>query len=260
MQQLRPAVLGVNQKPAPPVRVRRVIEAALVGGLVLYLAVWFVRAVGDPNTAHIVNHTDADLYRSAGQRILAGGPVYPVFELAGTYTMAQHPELYPPTTMLLLVAPMAALPAFLWWLVPLGAIAVVVARHRPSVAGWVAILACLAWPNTQFVILAGNPVTWAAAFVALGTIWKGAAVLSLVKPSLAPFALVGVRSRSWWLWLAAYCLVALVMLPLWLDYLTVLRNGIGLDPLYSVGHIPMMLIPVIAAMTATAPSRYGSAP
>jgi hypothetical protein len=162
-----------------------------------------------------------------------------------------RPELYPPPTMLLLVAPMAALPAFLWWVVPLGIITAVVIRHRPSIWGWLGLVLCLAWPPTGYVIIAGNPVIWAAAFVALGTVWKGAAVLSLVKPSLAPFALVGVRSRGWWLAVIAYAIVALVMLPLWFDYLAVLQNGVGLEPLYSLSHAPMMLIPVIAYLSRT---------
>ena len=32
---------------------------------------------------------------------------------------------------------------------------------------------------------------------------------------------------------------------IWLDYLTVLRNG-RLDLLYSLGHVPLMLIPFLA--------------
>lgn len=228
----------------------RVLPLALAGGLAVYLVMKIVLTIGDPQTAAIIDRTDAELYRNAGQRILAGGPLYPAFELAGPYTTLDHPELYPPPTMLLLVAPMSALPAFLWWVVPLAVLAGVVVHHRPSVVGWIAILLCLAWPNTGFVILAGNPVLWAAAFVALGTVFRGAAVLSLVKPSLAPFALVGFRSRSWWMVALAYGVVSLAMLPAWLDYLTVLRHGQGLDALYSVGHIPVMLVGIIAAKTA----------
>jgi hypothetical protein len=229
----------------------RIVKIALAGGLLVYLALRVVTLAADPYTAGLVNDTDARLYRDAGHRILAGGPVYPAFQLAGPYVMTQRPELYPPPTMLLLVAPMSALPAFLWWLVPLGMLAAVVVRHRPSFAGWIGILACLAGPNTAFVILAGNPVIWAVAFVALGTVFRGAAVLALVKPSLAPFALVGIESRRWWLVTAAYVGVSLLMLPLWLEYVTVLRNGVGLDGLYSVGHVPIMLIPVVAWVART---------
>jgi hypothetical protein len=160
--------------------------------------------------------------------------------------------------MVLVIAPMSALPAFLWWLVPLGAITAVVARHRPSMVGCLGIALCLAWPETSLAIVRGNPVIWVAAFVALGTIWKGAAVLSLLKPWLAPIALVGVRSRSWWAWLAVYAAVALVMLPLWLDYLALLRNGAGRSLEPSLVHVPILLIPVIAWWTRSARSPGGS--
>ncbi len=244
-------------RPAEAERMVRLVMVALIGGLTVTLLLKVALIAADPQTPAILGNpaqSDAALYRAAGERILAGGPVYPAFEVDGPYTLAMRPELYPPPTMLLLVAPMAALPAFLWWLVPLGAIAAVCVRHRPSPLGWLGILLCLAWPATGYVIIAGNPVIWAAAFVALGTVWKGAAVLSLVKPSLAPFALVGVRSWSWWLTVALYGAVALVMLPLWFDYVTVLRNGIGLDPLYSLSHVPMMLIPVMAWVSRARPS------
>ncbi len=224
----------------------------LIGGLAIALVIKLALIAVDPQTPTILGdpaQADAALYRAAGQRILSGGPVYPSFELDSPYTLAMRPELYPPPTMLFLVAPMAALPAFLWWLVPLATITAVAVRHRPSLLGWLGILLCLAWPPTGYVILAGNPVIWAAAFVALGTVWQGAAVLAVVKPSLAPFALVGIRPRSWWLVSGGYVAVVAAMLPLWLEYLTVLRNGVGLDPLYSLSHVPMMLIPVIAWWT-----------
>ena len=95
---------------------------------------------------------------------------------------------------------------------------------------------------------------WVAAFVALGTVWKGAAVLSLVKPSLAPFALVGFGTPSWLLVLAGYAAVSLVMIPLWFQYLIVLRNGTELDWSYSLRHIPLMAVPVIAWITRERPS------
>jgi hypothetical protein len=131
------------------------------------------------------------------------------------------------------------------------AISIVLAWHRPSLVGWCAILACLAWPTSGFVIAAGNPVLWASMFVALGTVWRGAALLSLLKPSLAPFALVGVRSRGWLRVAAVYGFVGGAMLPLWLDWITLLDNAEGLDLLYSVGHVPIMLIGLIAKATTT---------
>jgi len=243
---------GVAEPPDRAARLGRAMAIGVIGGLAITLVIKLAIIAVDPQTpAILANPAQADgaLYRAAGQRILSGGPVYPAFELGGPYTLAMRPELYPPPTLLFLVAPMAALPAFLWWLVPLGTITAILVRQRPSLIGWVGILLCLAWPPTGYVILAGNPIIWAAAFVALGSTWKGAAVLTLVKPTLAPFALVGIRSRSWWLVAGGYVAFVVALSPLWLDYLTVLRNAVGLDPLYSLSHVPMMLIPAIAWWT-----------
>ena len=231
-------------------RVHSVALRVVVGSLAVYLLVQMAFYVFDPHGHAIVTSTDAQLYRDAGHRILAGGPIYPAFQLAGPYGMDQRPELYPPPTMLLVVAPMSALPEFLWWVVPLLVTTLIVVWHRPSLVGWTVILACMAWPNTGFVIAAGNPVLYAAMFVALGTIWRGVALLALVKPSLAPFALVGIRSRAWWQLALAYGALGLLMLPLWLDWVTLLSNAQGLDLLYSIGHIPVMLIPVVAMATS----------
>jgi hypothetical protein len=225
----------------------------LAGGLLVYLIAKLALTAVDPNTPVIIDGTDAQLYRDAGHRIMAGGPLYPAFQLAGPYTMDQRPELYPPPTMYLLVAPMSALPAPLWWLIPIVVLAATVIHHRPSPWGWVAIFLCLAWPNTGFVLLAGNPVIWAAAALGLATIWPALGPLVLLKPSLAPFALFGIWTRGWWVTTALLVAVSVAMLPMWLDYLTVLRNGQA-DLLYSIGHIPLMLIPLIAWLSRRRPA------
>jgi hypothetical protein len=178
-------------------------------------------------------------------RILAGGPVYQQFQITGPYQMTDRPELYPPTTIFGLFLPLSLLPDPAWWIIPLGTLAAVTLWHRPGIWAWLSIELCLAWPNTGVVIVAGNPVIWAAAALALGTVWRWPSVLVLLKPSLFPFALFGIRSRRWWIALAIFGIASLAMLPLWLDYLTVLRNG-RLDLLYSVGHVPLMLIPLLA--------------
>jgi len=240
---------GHRTSLAAAYRVRFIALRAIVGALLVYLLAQALFYLIDPNGRAIIESTDAQLYRAAGQRIIAGGPIYPAFQLAGPYSMDQRPELYPPPTVLLIITPMSFLPAILWWIVPIVATSIVLAWHRPSLVGWCAILTCLAWPTSGFVIAAGNPVLWASMFVALGTVWRGAAVLSLLKPSLAPFALVGVRSRGWWRVAAVYGVVGGAMLPLWLDWITLLENAGGLDVLYSVGHVPIMLIGLIAKAT-----------
>jgi hypothetical protein len=43
-------------------------------------------------------------------------------------------------------------------------------------------------------------------------------------------------------------LIGLLLAPLWIDYLAVLLNARGplASPLYSVGDVPLLLVPVIA--------------
>jgi hypothetical protein len=100
---------------------------------------------------------------------------------------------------------------------------------------------------------------WFAAFVALGTIYHWPSVLVLIKPTLAPFALVGIRHRSWWIALAALAVVSLVFLPMWQDWLAVTLNARGpyVSPFYSWQQVPLMLSPLVARWATT---RSSAAP
>jgi hypothetical protein len=91
---------------------------------------------------------------------------------------------------------------------------------------------------------------WIAAFVALGTVWGWPGVLVALKPSLLPFMLVGIRSRSWWLAAGLLVLVSLAVLPMWFDYATAMLNARGplVSPLYSLGNVPVVLIPLVARL------------
>ena len=73
--------------------------------------------------------------------------------------------------------------------------------------------------------------------------WPG--VFVLLKPSLAPFALAGIRRRSWWVAALLLGLLSLAMLPLWLEYPAAIRNS-DVGATYSLQDIPPMLIPVVA--------------
>ena len=85
-------------------------------------------------------------------------------------------------------------------------------------------------------------------FAALGTVWRPAFALVLLKPSLGPFALLGARSRGWWVLLAAFILVSLALLPMWIDYLHVLLNGRGSVAVvwYSIRDVPLVCVPLVA--------------
>jgi hypothetical protein len=194
---------------------------------------------------------DYDFFVSVASRWLHTGEFYAAHQLAGPYEAAINVDtLYPPFALFLFL-PFVWAPAFLWWAIPLAIIVWSVARWRPVY--WVVPFLALMvwWPRTQSIIVWGNTGMWIAAFVALGLRVHGAAAaLILVKPSLGPFALIGLRSRAWW---AIALVMALVSLPMLRDYLTAITNNIGdfpgLD--YSVQDIPFIAIPVIAWMART---------
>ena len=86
----------------------------------------------------------------------------------------------------------------------------------------------------------------------MGTIYAWPSVFVLLKPSLAPFALFGIRHRSWWVALGAFGLVALAFLLMWPDYVTVMRNATNPNGLlYSLTDAPLMLVPLIAWLGST---------
>jgi hypothetical protein len=228
----------------------RILGRSLIGGLILY---GVFRAISwAQDWTHVValfTQADHAIYMGQAQRVLAGGPLYPAYELAGPFVPTQLPELYPPTTVYGLFVPMSLLPSFLWWAIPIGIIVAVVAYWRPSEWGWVAVLALfVAIPSTWTVLAAGNPSIWVAAAVALATMRPAVAIFALIKTPLVPFALIGVRSRAWWVALAIYAVVALAMLPAWIDYVHVLLNY---RSSISLIEVPLILIPLAAWATRT---------
>ena len=185
------------------------------------------------------------------ERFLDTGSMYLPYQLAGPYdpqplphVPAVMPSMYPPHAIYLF-APFLVLPAILWWVIPVGLTAYVVATFRPAPWTWPVIAALVALPHIVAALIVGNTTMWLVAFVAAGLRWHWPAVLVTLKPSLAPFALIGLRHRSWWVAALALAIVSLPMLPSWFDYLAAVRNG-GASPLYSIGSVPAMLIPVVA--------------
>ena len=58
--------------------------------------------------------------------------------------------------------------------------------------------------------------------------------------------LIGVRRRSWWIAVGLIALLALVMLPEWFRYVSALQNLESPGLVYSLGDVPLLLVPVIA--------------
>jgi hypothetical protein len=231
-------------------RLRRV--AAIVSLAIFALPLAFVAIT--PHALEQPLGVDFQLYRDAATRWLAdgafNGSFFEPYQLAGPYQIGAGDILYPPTGLWLFV-PFTFLPAVFWWAIPLGLTARVVGFLRPDPRVWPLIALCLAWPTTPLKIWTGNPVIWAMAAVALGTIYRWPSVFALIKPSLFPFALFGANRRSWWLGLAVFVALSLPFGSMWADWVTSVVNSRGGGILYSALEIPMLLLPLVAWLGRT---------
>lgn len=234
------------------------------GALILSIAVFAVPLLFvaiTPNALEQPVGVDYVLYRDAAARWLAGGPFFQPYQLAGPYDISAGDILYPPVGLWLFV-PFAILPAplaaVLWWSIPIGITAWAAWRLRPRPQAWPLIALCLAWPTTPLKVWTGNPVIWAVAAVALGTLYRWPSVFALLKPSLFPFALFGANRRSWWLALAVFIAMSLPFGQMWGDWAASVVNSRGGGILYSSLEIPMLLLPIVAWLGRTDVGRTGA--
>jgi hypothetical protein len=224
-------------------RVRAVLLVVALGILVFPIAD-VLRAAAKPNF-NGYGGIDYGLYMDATRRWLDGGAFFQPYQLAGPYPIQMGDVLYPPNALWLFI-PFTVLPAVLWWAIPLGTTAAVVWRVRPAPVAWPFLALCCFWPPFVARIVAGNPVMWAMAAVALGFAVRWAFVGVLLKPSLFPFALLGIRDRAWWIALAVLLVASIPFGTMWLDWVTAVTNSTG-GMLYSLQDVPILLLPVIAA-------------
>ncbi len=172
------------------------------------------------------------------------GQLYLPRQLAGPTSVMDGDPLYPPTIIWLLL-PFKVLPEPIWWIVPAVIIVVTLIRLRPAPWTWPLLAIIALWPRTPALFLYGNPGMWMVAFICLA-LWRAwAGPLILLKPSLAPFALLGFGRRSWFIALAVVVAVSIPFGSLWLDYLTVLRNS-SVPLTYSLLDLPLTLAPILA--------------
>lgn len=237
---------------AGPVRLGLLLATAFtVVTFVVRLAVVFGVETGG------VVGVDHGIYQQAAQRWLGGGFFYYPEQVAGPYEIIQGHVLYPPYALPWLV-PGAYLPDVLWWGIPLIVIPAVVVHHRPPLWSWPLIgMLTSMFPSVE-IIASGNPGIWIAMFVAIGTIWRPAFALVLLKPSLFLFALPGIRSRGWWIIAISLAIVSLVLLPLTFDYVHVVLNAHGPNAsiFYSLRDVPLMLVPLVAWAGARRPVSH----
>ena len=193
---------------------------------------------------------DFDFYRSVGAEWLADGSYYLQRQTAGPYVAtllgAGTPAdiLYPPSALLLFV-PFTFLPAVLWWIIPTVLLAWCVAAWKPAPLTLAVCVALLLWPRAVGAWLFGNTDIWVVAALAAGLRFGWPAIFLTIKPTFAPLALVGIRRRSWWVAAAAMLATAVVMLPLWSDYVMAMRYA-SIPLWYSLGSLPLMAVPVVA--------------
>lgn len=189
---------------------------------------------------------DFVLYRQSAVDWLSGHSVYLSRQLAGPYVIQGGDRLYPPTA-LLLFAPFVYLPAWLWWAVPFAG--TLYGFWRQDLAAWtwplVLLVAAIVMPG----YLEGNPGIWMTAFLALGLSWSGPAALVLLKPTLAPFALPGIRHRSWWLVVAALAGASLLFGPLWVDWWrAAVVNPTNGGLLYNATSYPWAILMIVISL------------
>jgi hypothetical protein len=193
---------------------------------------------------------DFQFYRDVAARWLANGSFYWPHQIGGPYAFQVEVDvLYPPNALLLFV-PFAFLPAIVWWVIPAAVVGYTTWTWRPGRWAIAAMLVLMCWQKSSVVWITGNTDIWVMAAVAAGLRWGWPAALVFLKPSMAPFALIGIRQRSWWISIALLVGVSLVQLPLWFDYLRAFSNLDGVEPDYSVASIPLMLIPFVVWLEA----------
>lgn len=136
-------------------------------------------------------------------------------------------------------------PPFAWWVVPFGLAGLGIWRLRPSPYVWPAMALGSWWRTAAERVWSGNPVLWAFAALPLGCADAAPAVFVLIKPSHFPFALVGVRRRSWWLALGVFALLGLPFAGLRVGWLMVVRNTRA-GVFFSLPEVPLLHAPLVA--------------
>lgn len=198
---------------------------------------------------------DLHMFLAYAQRWLDTGSMYLPSQLAGPFDpqllipVAAAPSLYPPNAIYLF-APFLVLPAILWWAIPLGILGYALWRWRPAPWAWPILALIAALPDTFTTAMVGGSSMWIVAFVAGGLLWGWPAVLVILKPTFLPFALLGIRHRSWWIAAIAMGVLALPLLDNWGEYVAVVRNAEMGSSFTSagflLGSLPAMLLPFVA--------------
>lgn len=193
---------------------------------------------------------DLEVLTAATRRLFAGESWYLPRQLGGPYQTQFGDVLYPPVTAWFF-APWLVLPSWSFVAIPVGILTWQVLSARPAPWTWPLIALGASFPISLVYAGYANPTIWIVAFVglALRFAWPGA--LILLKPSLFPFALIGIRSRGWWLCALVLAIASLPFLAETLIYPMVILDTQGGGLLYSALGIPLMLVPIVVWLGRT---------
>lgn len=183
-------------------------------------------------------------YLDGARRFLATGSPYLPAQVDGPWALGPHSFIHPPSALPLFV-PFLWLPSVLWWAIPILGTAWLVVNTRPAPWTWPLIALCLVWPRSAGALIAGNSDLWAMLFVALGLRFGWPFTMLIFKPTFALLAVLGIRHVQVWRAGVVAAIAMLPLLPLWLDYVSVIRNA-GLDFSYSLLNLPLVVLPVFA--------------
>jgi hypothetical protein len=247
---------GLTENGGPPDRSWRLGRgaAAVIAGAIL-VVLGYELAIVVPRALSLGTAIGVDLHQYLGhaRSFLETGAFYFDRQLHGPYVIESGDSLYPPTVLYLLV-PFLVIPQFLWWGFPLGLIGTLVAATRPRPWAWPLLALILADPRTIEIVMYGNPAMWVGAAVAGALIWSWPGALILLKPSLAPLALIGIRSRGWWLTLAICAVLSAPLAGLYVQFVRVLLDSNG-SWSYSVPDVPFVALPLVAWLARTRTPR-----
>jgi hypothetical protein len=231
-------------------RTSRLVLLALTGVILVFAALDATVVLPISLSYHggVAVGMDYGIYMDRTRDWLAGDGFYRSRQLTGLpYDIQNGDSLYPPTLLYLLVPFALGLPAILWWRIPFVIIAAALVRIRPPMWTWPVIAFVSLLPRAAPILVLGNPSIWIIAAAFAGVAWGWPSVLVLLKPTLAPFALLRVRRRSWWIGLGVLAIVSLPFGAMWLDYASALlnaQNARGLD--YTLCEWPLMIAPPAA--------------
>jgi hypothetical protein len=237
-------------------RLHPIVAAAEIELAILFvvLALWNIVSAARGGLAPFVAW-DFQHYVEAARRWVETGTPYLAHEVAGRFQFGDLTFLHPPIS-LVLFAPFLVLPPALFWLIPLVGTAAIIATWQPARWTWPIMALQLNWPRFGGAVIVGNTDLWVVFFIAAGLRFGWPVLLLVIKPSIAPFAIVDVAAllradaipvRRWreiFVAAGALAVVGALFGRLWLEWLSVVRNSPA-DPLYSIAAIPWLTIPMV---------------